>query len=82
MISNFKTVKTSKVIISELMLPSHTNFSGKIYGGYILSLMNQIAFACASKFAGHYCVIAFVDTVDFLAPIEVGDLVTMKTLVN
>jgi uncharacterized protein (TIGR00369 family) len=78
----FKTVKSSKVVISELMLPSHTNFSGKIHGGYILSLLDQIAFACASKFSGHYCVTASVDTVDFLAPIEVGELVTMRASVN
>ena len=78
----FKTVKASKVTISELMLPSHTNFSGKIHGGYILSLLDQIAFACASKFSGNYCVTASVDTVDFLNPIEVGELVTMKASVN
>lgn len=80
--SQFKSVKASKVILSELMLPSHTNFSGKIHGGYILSLLDQIAFACASKFSGHYCVTASVDTVDFLAPIEVGELVTLKASVN
>lgn len=68
--------------ISELMLPSHTNFSGKIHGGYILSLMDQIAFACASKHSGNYCVTASVDTVDFLRPIEVGELVEMKASVN
>jgi acyl-CoA hydrolase len=79
---NFKTVKASKITISELMLPSHTNFSGKIHGGYILSLLDQIAFACASKFSGFYCVTASVDTVDFLNPIEVGELVTMKASVN
>ena len=64
------------------MLPSHTNFSGKIHGGYILSLMDQIAFACGSKFSGNYCVTASVDTVNFLKPIEVGELVTMKASVN
>jgi uncharacterized protein (TIGR00369 family) len=64
------------------MLPSHTNFSGKIHGGYILSLLDQIAFACASKYSGHYCVTASVDTVDFLSPIEVGELVMMKASVN
>ncbi len=77
-----KTVKQSKITISELMLPSHTNFSGKIHGGYILSLLDQIAFACASKYSGNYCVTASVDTVDFLSPIEVGQLVTMKASVN
>lgn len=80
--SSFKTVKSSKITISELMLPSHTNFSGKIHGGYILSLLDQIAFACASKYSGNYCVTASVDTVDFLNPIEVGELVTLKACVN
>lgn len=78
----FKTIEESQVTISELMLPSHTNFSGKIHGGYILSLMDQIAFACASKHSGNYCVTASVDTVDFLNPIEVGELVVMKASVN
>ena len=80
--SNFKTVKSSRVTISQLMLPSHTNFSGKIHGGYLLSLLDQIAFASASKYSGNYCVTASVDTVNFLAPIEVGELVTLKASVN
>jgi len=79
---DFKTVASSYVNISELMLPSHSNFSGKIHGGYILSLLDQIAFACASKYSGNYCVTASVDTVDFLNPIEIGELVTMKASVN
>jgi len=78
----FKTNRESRVIMSELMLPSHSNFSGKIHGGYILSLMDQIAFACASKHSETYCVTASVDKVDFRKPIEVGELVTMKASVN
>jgi len=78
----YKTVQASKVVISQLMLPSYTNFSGKIHGGYILSLLDQIAFATASKYSGNYCVTASVDTVDFVNPIEVGELVTMKACVN
>ncbi len=80
--ATYKKVSASRITISELMLPSHTNFSGKIHGGYILMLMDQIAFASASKFSGSYCVTASVDTVDFLNPIEVGELVTMKASVN
>jgi len=78
----FKTVRDSKVVMSILMLPSHSNFSGKIHGGFILSLLDQIAFASGSKFSGNYCVTASVDTVDFLCPIEVGELVTLKACVN
>ncbi len=58
-----KHIEESQVTISELMLPSHANFGGKIHGGYILSLMDQIAFACAAKHSKHYCITASVDTV-------------------
>ena len=68
--------------MTQLMLPSHSNFSGKIHGGYVLNLMDQIAFACASKHSGHYCVTASVNRVDFLNPIEVGEMLTLKASVN
>lgn len=78
----FKKIQDSQVSMTQLMLPSHSNFSGKIHGGHILNLMDQIAFACASKHSGHYCVTASVNRVDFLNPIEVGELVTLKASVN
>lgn len=79
---SFKYAKDSHITISELMLPSHSNFSGKIHGGYILNLMDQIAFACASKHSRNYCVTASVNKVNFLNPIDVGQLVTLKASVN
>ena len=78
----FKYIKESQLTITELMLPSNSNFSGKIHGGHILNLMDQIAFACASKHSGNYCVTASVNKVDFLNPIEVGELVTMSASIN
>ena len=78
----YKHIEDSQISISELMLPSHSNFSGKIHGGYILNLMDQIAFACASKHSGHYCVTASVNKVDFLNSIDVGELVTLKASIN
>jgi len=78
----FKSIKDSRITISQLMQPFHSNFGGKIHGGYILSLMDQIAFACASKHSRNYCVTASVNKVDFLNPIEVGELVTLKASIN
>ena len=78
----FKSTKDSRVSITELMLPSHSNFSGKVHGGHILNLMDQIAFACASKHSQHYCVTASVNKVDFLNPIEVGEWVTLRASIN
>ncbi len=82
MTKNFKHISESNVTITQLMLPSHSNFSGKIHGGHILNLMDQIAFACASKHSENYCVTASVNKVDFLNPIEVGELVTLKASIN
>lgn len=79
---NFKKVAYSKTTITELMIPSYANFGGKIHGGILLSLMDKVAYACASKHAGNYCVTVSVDTVDFLQPVEVGDLVSMLASVN
>jgi uncharacterized protein (TIGR00369 family) len=64
------------------MIPSYANFGGKIHGGILLSLMDKVAYACASKHAGTYCVTVSVDKVEFLAPVEVGELVSMKASVN
>ncbi|MEW2922393.1 MULTISPECIES: acyl-CoA thioesterase [Flavobacteriaceae] len=78
----FKSSRESRVAITELMLPSHSNFGGKVHGGHILNLMDQIAFACASKHSQSYCVTASVNRVDFLNPIDVGELVTLKASIN
>ena len=78
----FKYASESQVAITQLMLPAHSNFSGRVHGGHILNLMDQIAFACASKHCGNYCVTASVNKVDFLNPIDVGDLVTLMASVN
>lgn len=78
----YKTTEASQVTMVELMLPSHSNFSGKIHGGHILNLMDQVAFACASKHSSQYCVTASVNRVDFLHPIQVGELLSLKASIN
>ena len=78
----YRNIEASRLAMTQLMLPSHSNFSGFIHGGHVLSLMDQVAFACASKHSGHYCVTASVNKVDFLNPIEVGDLLTLKASIN
>jgi uncharacterized protein (TIGR00369 family) len=77
-----KPVKDSQTTITELMIPSYANFGGKIHGGILLSMMDKVAYACASKHAGTYCVTVSVDKVEFLQPVEVGELVALKASVN
>ncbi|HEX8059581.1 MAG TPA: acyl-CoA thioesterase [Cyclobacteriaceae bacterium] len=79
---NPKPVRQSQTTITELMIPSYANFGGKIHGGIILSLMDKVAYACSSKHAGAYCVTVSVERVEFLQPIEVGELVSLHASVN
>ena len=65
-----------------LMTPDMANFSGNVHGGAILKKLDEVAYACASRYAGRYCVTLSVDQVMFLQPIHVGELVTFLSSVN
>ncbi len=78
----YKMMSESEVTVSELMKPANSNFSGKIHGGYILGLMDQIAYASAAKYSNAYCVTASVNRVNFCYPVSVGDLLTLKARIN
>ena len=71
-----------QLIMTVLMTPDTANFSGKVHGGAILKLLDQVAYACASRYAGHYVVTLSVDQVMFRQPIQVGELVTFLASVN
>lgn len=77
-----KPISQSRVTITELMIPSYANFGGKIHGGILLSLMDKVAYACATKHSGAYCVTVAVDHVEFWQPVEVGDLVSLMASIN
>lgn len=77
-----RTVDYSRTTITELMIPSFANFSGKVHGGILLSLMDKVAYVCASKHSGAYCVTVSVDGVEFKEPVEVGELVSLSASVN
>ena len=65
-----------------LMTPDMANFSGNVHGGTLLKLLDQVAYACASRFAGRYVVTLSVDQVLFRQAIHVGELVTFLASVN
>ena len=53
-----------------------------MHGGNILKVLDQAAYACASRYAGHYVVTLSVDQVMFRQPIHAGVLVTSFASVN
>jgi len=65
-----------------LMTPDMANLAGNVHGGHILKLLDQVAFACASRYAGSYAVTLSVDQVIFRKPIHVGELVTFLASIN
>ena len=81
-IKKHKSSADSETTLTELMIPSYANFGGKIHGGVILSLMDKVAYVTATKHSGSYCVTVAVEGVEFLCPIEVGDLVSIKSSIN
>ena len=65
-----------------LMTPDMANFSGNVHGGAILKLLDQVAYACAARYAGQYVVTLSVDQVTFKQPIHVGEMVSFLASVN
>ena len=71
-----------ELTMTVLMTPDMSNFSGNVHGGSILKLLDQVAYACASRYARRYVVTLSVDQVMFLQAIHVGELVTFLASVN
>ncbi|NIN33772.1 MAG: acyl-CoA thioesterase [Gammaproteobacteria bacterium] len=65
-----------------LMTPDMANFSGKVHGGALLKLLDQVAFACAARYCKCYVVTVSLDQVSFKNPINVGELVSFRANVN
>jgi uncharacterized protein (TIGR00369 family) len=76
------SVNQRELTMSVLMTPDMANFSGNVHGGVLLKLLDQVAYACASRYAGCYVVTLSVDQVLFKQPIHVGEMVTFLASVN
>ena len=79
---NFKRIYDSETTMTEVMIPAYANVVGKVHGGILLSLMDKVADVTATKHCSSYCVTVAVDGVEFLNPVEVGDLIHLKSSVN
>jgi len=71
-----------QLTMTVLMTPDTANFAVNVHGGTILKLLDQVAYACASRYAGKYVVTLSVDRVMFRQPVHVGELVTFLAAVN
>jgi len=70
--------KQHEVNFRFLAQPTDVNFGGKVHGGMVMKWIDQAGYACAVAWSGAYCVTAAVSGIQFVAPILIGDLVTVR----
>ena len=68
-----------RLALRVVTMPRDTNHYGTVFGGVILSYIDQAGFVQARTHGGHRWVTAAMDHVDFAAPVHVGDTVTFWT---
>lgn len=77
-----KSVSASSVILSRVMHPNDASFMGTVHGGVILRMLDEAGGMAAFRHARKPVVTAAIDSMSFLAPVYVGNLVTAKASVN
>ncbi len=77
-----KPVASSQVVMTQLVLPSHTNSIGSVFGGTIMSWIDICAAICSQRHSGKETVTASIDRLDFVAPVYKGWVVNLKASVN
>lgn len=65
-----------RVALRVVTMPKDTNVYGTVFGGVILSYIDQAGFVEARRHGVHRWVTAVMDRVQFTAPVRVGDVVT------
>ncbi|NQZ57625.1 MAG: acyl-CoA thioesterase [Lentisphaeraceae bacterium] len=75
-------LRKNKTEMSFLVSPEMANFHGNMHGGEILKILDKVAYTCATRYAGEYCVTLSVDKVTFKEPIKIGELLTFLASVN
>lgn len=77
-----KTCSASKVIKTSRVLPLDTNNHGTLYGGKLMSMIDDVASISASRHARCDIVTASTDSVDFLIPIQKDHSVCLESFVT
>jgi uncharacterized protein (TIGR00369 family) len=64
-----------------MVQPNHANSLGSVHGGNVLKWMDEAGAMAAMRFAGHSCVTARINRLDFRRPIRVGDTALVEAYV-
>ena len=76
-----KPLAASKTELTEMVLPNETNSLGRALGGVVLHWMDICAAIAGMRFAGTQCVTASMDHVDFVSPIDLGEVAVIEAYV-
>jgi uncharacterized protein (TIGR00369 family) len=77
-----KPVGASQVVLSQLMEITDANIMGIVHGGVVMKLVDTAAGLAAIKHIGGLAVTVAMDEMSFLAPVRIGDMVTVRAAVN
>jgi len=77
-----KRVSESSVIMVQPMSPQDANPAGNVHGGIIMRLVDEAGGIVAKRHSRMNAVTASVDRIDFLNPVYVGDVLTIKASMN
>jgi uncharacterized protein (TIGR00369 family) len=77
-----KPVRASRVTLSQLMHPEHTNLLGNVHGGWIMKLVDEAGALACMRHAQRKVVTVAIDSLVFRQPIRIGDLVILKAEVS
>lgn len=72
----------SRVVMTEVVYPSHTNAIDTVFGGVVMSWVDIAGSISAIRYCGKIVVTASVDDVHFIAPAYKGDIINIKASVN
>jgi uncharacterized protein (TIGR00369 family) len=80
--SESKTVKASRIILSQLMHPEHANLLGNVHGGWIMKLVDEAGALACMRHAQRKVVTVAIDSMTFREPIRIGDLIILNAEVS
>lgn len=72
------TLADSRTEMTEMLLPNETNALGRALGGAVLHWMDICGAIAGMRFAGRQCVTASMDNVDFVSPIDLGEVAVVE----
>lgn len=77
-----KSPTESRVILTQVMGPSHANVMGNVHGGYIMKICDEAGGMAAIRHARHPAVTVAVDSMRFHSPVHIGNLMTVTAEVS